>query len=277
MDWLSYESTDIDGFKEDDDMEPIHEAVRARYAQAAIEISGGEKGSCCDSSCCAGSAAATGLNQGVYAEQEVGELGLSLGVSLGCGNPTALAQLHPGEVVLDLGSGAGLDVVLSARRVSPGGHAYGLDMTDEMLALANQNKSKAGIANATFLKGTIEAVPLDDGAVDVVISNCVINLAADKDAVIREAYRVLKSGGRLAVSDMVEIEPLPATVKSALDAWAGCIAGTIPVERYRMAVASAGFTEVEIEITHAYTPAEAGLPEGGTGRIGSAFIRAIKP
>ena len=201
---------------------------------------------------------------------------LDLLASLGCGNPTALARLHPGEVVLDLGSGAGLDVLLSARRVSPGGRAYGVDMTDEMLALANENKARAGVDNATFLKGTIEAIPLPDSAVDVVISNCVINLAADKSAVLKEAFRVLKPGGRLAVSDMVEVESLPAHVKSAMDAWAGCIAGTIPVDAYRALVAGSGFAEVEIEITNTFSPGEAGLPEG-SGKIASAFIRAIKP
>src|SRR5207302_5940471 len=182
-----------------------------------------------------------------YSKAEIAGLGLSLGASLGCGNPTALAQLHAGEIVLDLGSGAGLDVLLSARRGSPGGNAYGVDMTDEMLSLANENKTRAGVENATFLKGAIEAIPLADAAVDVVISNCVINLAADKAAVLNEAFRVLKPGGRFAVSDMVEVEPLPAHVKSAMDAWAGCVAGTIPIDAYRAAMVEAGFTAVEIE------------------------------
>ncbi len=260
-------------------MEPVQEAVRARYADLAIKMAKGGEAACCDSSCCGTSASKTtdsALNTDEYPEQQVRDLGVPLGVSLGCGNPVALAMLHPGQVVLDLGSGAGLDVLLSARRVSPGGHAYGVDMTDEMLALANEHKAKAGVENATFLKGTIEAVPLPDATVDVVISNCVINLAADKSAVIREAFRVLKPGGLLAVSDMVEIEPLPESVKSELDAWAGCIAGTIPVQTYRAAVAAGGFADVEIEITHPYTPAEAGLAHG-PGKIGSAFIRAIKP
>jgi SAM-dependent methyltransferase len=261
-------------------MDPIQEAVRTRYADLAIKMAKGSDAACCDSSCCGSTAASTAdsaLNTDEYSKQQVQDLGVPLGVSLGCGNPVALAMLYPGQTVLDLGSGAGLDVLLSARRVSPGGHAYGVDMTDEMLALANTHKAQAGVENATFLKGTIEAVPLPDGAVDVVISNCVINLAADKSAVIREAFRVLKPGGLLAVSDMVEIEPLPAMVKSALDAWAGCIAGTIPVEAYRATVTAAGFTDVEIEITHPYTPAEAGLAEGTKGKIGSAFIRAVRP
>src|SRR5258707_11621939 len=158
-----------------------------------------------------------------------------------------LAQLMPGQVVLDLGSGAGLDVLLSARRVSPGGHAYGVDMTDEMLELANRNKESSTVTNATFLKGTIEALPLPEATVDVVISNCVINLAEDKGAVIREAYRVLKPGGRLAVADMVEVEALAPHVKSAADAWAGCIAGTIPVADYRRLLGSAGFAGPDIE------------------------------
>jgi len=206
-------------------MDPIREAVREKYATTAIRIR--DAGACCDSGCCGGSDAASGaIGEDEYSKTEVADLGLSLGVSLGCGNPTALAALRPGDIVLDLGSGAGLDVLLSARRVSPGGHAYGVDMTDEMLALANENKAHACVENATFLKGTIEAIPLADASVDVVISNCVINLAADKATVLAEAYRVLKAGGRLAVSDMVEVEPLPAHVKSAVDAWAGCVAGT---------------------------------------------------
>jgi SAM-dependent methyltransferase len=257
-------------------MDTIRESVRAKYAETAIKLRDGG-GSCCDSSCCAGSDAASGpIGADEYSQAEVADLGLSLGTSLGCGNPTALAQLHPGEIVLDLGSGAGLDVLLSARRVSPGGHAYGVDMTDEMLTLANDNKARAGVANATFLKGTIEAIPLPQATVDVVISNCVINLAPDKTAVLKEAFRVLKPGGRLAVSDMVELEPLPAHLKSAIDAWAGCVAGTIPVDAYRAAVTDAGFDAVEIEITNTFGPGEAGLPEA-SGKIASAFIRASKP
>lgn len=256
-------------------MDTIQESVRAKYAETAIKLRDG--GSCCDSGCCGGSDAASGpIGADEYSNAEVADLGLSLGVSLGCGNPTALAQLHPGEIVLDLGSGAGLDVLLSARRVSPGGHAYGVDMTDEMLALANENKGRAGVGNATFLKGTIEAIPLPGATVDVVISNCVINLAADKTAVLKEAFRVLKPGGRLAVSDMVELEPLPPQVKSAMDAWAGCVAGTIPIDAYRAAVLEAGFDAVEIEVTNSFGPGEAGLPDG-SGKIASAFVRASKP
>jgi SAM-dependent methyltransferase len=253
----------------------IQESVRERYANAAIRIK--ESGSCCDPNCCGGTDAVSGpIGEREYAAQDLDAVGLSLGASLGCGNPTALAELHPGETVLDLGSGAGLDVLLSARRVSPGGHAYGLDMTDEMLALANENQARTGVANATFLKGKIEAIPLPNQSVDVVISNCVINLAADKPTVIREAFRVLKPGGRFAVSDMVELEPIPESVKTALDAWAGCVAGTIPVDEYTAALREAGFVNIDLEVTNSFGPGEAGLPEG-TGKIGSAHIRAQKP
>ena len=256
-------------------MDTIREAVRAKYAETAIKLRDGS--GCCDSNCCGGSDAVSGpIGEEEYSKAEVQELGLSLGASLGCGNPTALAQLHPGDIVLDLGSGAGLDVLLSARRVAPGGHAYGVDMTDEMLALANDNKARSGVENATFLKGTIESIPLPEAAVDVVISNCVINLAADKTAVLKEAFRVLRPGGRLAVSDMVEVESLAPSVKSSLDAWAGCVAGTIPVDAYRAAVSDAGFDAIAIEITNTFGPQEAGLPEG-SGKIASAFIRATKP
>ena len=256
-------------------METIRESVRAKYANEAIKIR--DAGSCCDPNGCGGTDAVSGpIAEQEYSKEELAAIGLSLGASLGCGNPIALAELHAGETVLDLGSGAGLDVLLSARRVSPGGHAYGLDMTDEMLALANENKAQAGISNATFLKGTIESIPLADSSVDVIISNCVINLAADKSAVLKEAFRVLRPGGRLAVSDMVELEPLPAVVKSALDAWAGCVAGTIPVDRYRDALRDAGFSNIDIEVTNSFAPGEAGLPDG-SGKIGSAHIRAVKP
>src|SRR5947199_6669882 len=256
-------------------MDTIRESVRAKYAETAIRLSQG--GACCDAGCCGGSDAVSGpIGAEAYSTAEIADLGLSLGASLGCGNPTMLAQLHAGEVVLDLGSGAGLDVLLSAGRVSPGGHAYGIDMTDEMLALANENKARAGVENATFLKGTLEAIPLAPRSVDVVISNCVINLAADKAAVLKEAFRVLKPGGRLAVSDMVEIEPLPIEVKSALDAWAGCVAGTIPVDTYREALQTAGFDEVDIELTNSFGPGDAGFV-GQSGKIASAHIRAAKP
>jgi arsenite methyltransferase len=255
-------------------MDTIQDAVRSHYAQTAIKMK--DAGSCCDAACCGGTDAISGpIGEREYATSELDALGMTLGASLGCGNPTALTALAPGETVLDLGSGAGLDVLLSARRVAPGGHAYGVDMTDEMLARANENKRRAGVDNATFLKGTIEAIPLPDASVDVVISNCVINLAADKERVLKEAFRVLRPGGRLAVSDMVEVEPLSPLVKSALDAWAGCVAGTIPAEAYREALRGAGFVDVDIEVTNTFSPAEAGYVDAH-GRIGSAHIRAAK-
>jgi SAM-dependent methyltransferase len=250
-------------------VDPVQEAVRVKYAQAAQRIEA--QGSCCGAGCC-GDQACGDVSHGNYAAGELAALNVPAGVSLGCGNPTLLAALRPGEVVLDLGSGAGLDVLLSARRVAPGGHAYGVDMTDEMLSVAEAHRARAGVANATFLKGSIAAVPLPDASVDVVLSNCVINLAEDKAAVVREAFRVLTPGGRLAVADMVELEPLPEAVKQALDAWAGCIAGTIPVEEYRQTLAAAGFTDIEIEIAREVTAESAGLT--GAGKIGSAYIRA---
>src|SRR5438128_5037013 len=262
----------------------IQEAVRERYAAKAAQLT--TRSGCGCGNCDCGKASSSTTTPDVataeaccapsYSAAELASIGLDVTASLGCGNPMLLIDLRPGETVLDLGSGAGLDVLLSARRVAPGGHAYGVDMTDEMLMLANQNKARAAVENATFLKGTIEALPLADAAVDVVISNCVINLAADKTAVLKEAFRVLRPGGRFAVSDMVELEPLPAHVKSAMDAWAGCVAGTIPIDAYRAAVVEAGFDAVEIEITNIYGPGEAGLPEG-SGKIASAFIRAAKP
>lgn len=248
-------------------MSTTRDAVRDRYRARAIQMA--DTG-CCGSGSCGDASAEAGCG-GEYTTAELAEVGLDGSVSLGCGNPTLLAQLHPGETVLDLGSGGGLDVLLSARRVAPGGHAYGVDMTDEMLDLANGNRARAGVDNATFLRGTIEQVPLADASVDVVISNCVINLAEDKGAVIREAYRVLKPGGRFAVSDMVELRDLPAPVKEALDAWAGCVAGTIPVERYRQLIVEAGFEAVDLEITNEQSV------EGLPGAIGSAAIRARKP
>jgi arsenite methyltransferase len=241
----------------------IQEAVRERYAAKALQMA--ESASCCDSSCCSD----TGCGEG-YTADELASVGIDPTASLGCGNPMLLADLRAGERVLDLGSGAGLDVLLSARRVAPGGHAYGVDMTDEMLAVARANQTKAAVANATFLKGTIEQIPLPDASVDVVISNCVINLAADKRAVLREAYRVLGPGGRFAVADMVALAALPAHVKRSLDQWAGCVTGTISVDEYTSALRDAGFKDVDVEITR-----ETRL-EGVDGAIASAYIRARK-
>ena len=248
-------------------MGQITEAVRSRYAGAARQLAVLPV----DTSRCCGEIDGPDCGcAGAYDRTELMEIGLSDAVSLGCGNPTSLADLTAGEVVLDLGSGAGLDVLLSARRVAPGGYAYGLDMTDEMLALANQNRAKAGIDNATFLKGSIDQIPLPDASVDVVISNCVINLAEDKGAVIREAFRVLRPGGRFAVADVVEVAPLSPEVKARLDSWAGCIAGTIPIGEYRAALIAAGFAEPTFEVHATQT-----LP--GAGEVGSAYIRARKP
>jgi len=240
-------------------MRDTKEAVRSRYADFARRLTVIDQPA--DSTCCTGA----------YDRKELAELGLTEGVSLGCGNPMLLAELRPGEVVLDLGSGAGLDVLLSARRVAPGGHAYGVDMTDEMLAVANSNKDRAGVTNATFLKGTIENIPLPDEAVDVVISNCVINLAEDKAAVISEAFRVLRSGGLFAVADMVEVETLAPEIKKQVDAWAGCISGSIPVADYLGILESAGFVDASIDVH-----SEQVMPEN-QGKIGSAYIRARKP
>src|SRR5487761_521481 len=201
----------------------IKSAVKNKYGEAAKRVAAG------GTACCGGELSICHpITSNLYdASQTSAVPAKAVAASLGCGNPTALAKLAPGEIVLDLGSGGGIDVLLSARRVAPGGKAYGLDMTDEMLALANRNREHAGIENATFLKGTIESIPLPDRTVDVVISNCVINLADEKAPVVREAFRVLKPGGRLAVADMVEVEPLDPAAKLSLDDWAGCIAGTI--------------------------------------------------
>jgi arsenite methyltransferase len=245
----------------------IQEAVRARYADRALKMADDGAG-CCDGGACCDDDSRCGEG---YTADELGSIGLTATASLGCGNPTMLADLHPGESVLDLGSGAGIDVLLSARRVAPGGQAYGVDMTDEMLTVARENQRKAGVANATFLKGTIERIPLEDSAVDVVISNCVINLAADKAAVLREAYRVLRPNGRFAVADMVALEELAPEAKRRLDLWAGCVAGTISIDEYTAALRAAGFDSVEVEVTREVTL------DGVAGRIASAYIRARKP
>jgi ubiquinone/menaquinone biosynthesis C-methylase UbiE len=249
-------------------MSDVREAVRSRYAGLANQLT--VVGPSGDASCCQADGPDCGCH-GSYSAAELEEIGLSESVSLGCGNPTMLARLEPGQVVLDLGSGAGLDVLLSARRVGPDGHAYGLDMTDEMLQLSRDNMQKAGVKNATFLRGAIESIPLPDASVDVVISNCVINLAEDKQAVLREAFRVLRPGGRFAVADMVEIDPLEPALKQRLDAWAGCISGTIPIDEYRAALTEAGFQDPDIEVH-----ATESMP-GEAGTIGSAYIRARKP
>jgi arsenite methyltransferase len=252
-------------------MSEIREAVRSRYANVAGQIALTPIGtSSASSGCCQADGPDCGCT-GSYSAADLEAVGLAESVSLGCGNPTLFAELEPGQIVLDLGSGAGLDVLISAKRVGPGGHAYGVDMTDEMLAIANANRERSGVANATFLKGNIENVPLPDSSVDVVISNCVINLAEDKVVAIKEAFRVLRPGGLFAVADMVELEPLDATIKKQLDSWAGCLSGTIPIEEYRAALLEAGFHDPDFNI-HATEE----MP-GVDGKVGSAYIRARKP
>ena len=267
----------------------IKEVVREKYGQAALRAAKGGS-SCCGSapSTCNGSA--DPITSNLYDADQTGQLpDTAVLASLGCGNPTALAELRPGEVVLDLGSGGGIDVLLSARRVAPGGKAYGLDMTDEMLALANENKRKAGIENVEFLKGEIENIPLPDNSVDVIISNCVINLSANKDRVFQEALRVLKPGGRFAVSDVVTRgEILPEIRKSVL-LWVGCIAGALEENEYKSKLSAAGFEHVEVEPTRIYRVDDARefLAKEGIdieaiaplvdGKFMSAFVRAAKP
>jgi SAM-dependent methyltransferase len=266
----------------------IKDVVKEKYGNAALRVKGG------GSSCC-GATPATGcgcdpITANLYDNAQAGEIPVeALQASLGCGNPTALAKLNLGETVLDLGSGGGIDVLLSARRVGPTGKAYGLDMTDEMLALANENKAKAGAENVEFLKGEIEHIPLPDDSVDVVISNCVINLSADKAQVLREAYRVVKPGGRFAVSDVVTRGEINPEIRKSLLLWVGCVAGSLDETDYRQKLESAGFAQVDIEPTRIYRAADARefLATAGIdadaiapqvdGRIMSAFIRAVKP
>jgi arsenite methyltransferase len=265
------------------------DTVRERYADAARRVAAGEDAACgCGPS--AASACCDPITANLYGDDEAAALpDTALRASLGCGNPTALARLAPGETVLDLGSGGGIDVILSARRVGPAGRVYGLDMTDEMLALAESNGRKAGVTNVEFLKGHIEDVPLPDNTVNVIISNCVINLSADKDRVLREAFRVLKPGGRLAVSDVVVRGEIPEEVRRSMELWVGCVAGALAESDYRRKLEAAGFTDVEIETTRVYEleDARAFLSTSGldvdalaplvTGRVTSAFVRARKP
>src|SRR5437588_6238244 len=230
----------------------IKEMVKEKYGQAALSGK-----SCCGTADSTGSACDP-LHSNPYHATEMQQVpGAALEASLGCGNPTALAKLNPGEVVLDLGSGGGIDVLLSAKRVGPTGKAYGLDMTDEMLALANANRRKAGVENVEFLKGEIENIPLPDNSVDVIISNCVINLSADKDRVLREAFRVLKSGGRFAVSDVVTRGEMLPEIRQSVLAWVGCIAGALEENDYRNKLATAGFEQIEVEPTRIYRAEDA--------------------
>src|SRR5213078_861697 len=251
----------------DDQMsDEIKETVKQKYGQAALRVAGGERGSCGGT----GSCGCDPVSSNLYDPAETATLpeGAVL-ASLGCGNPTALAELHEGEVVLDLGSGGGIDVLLSAKRVGRTGKAYGLDMTDEMLGLARENQRKAGVTNVEFLKGEIEHIPLPYGSVDVIISNCVINLSVDKRQVLREAFRVLRPGGRFAVSDVVVRGEVPAAVRSSMELWVGCVAGALEEEEFQRLLAEAGFEELGVEPTRIYEVAE--------GRIMGAFVRARKP
>lgn len=264
----------------------IKEVVKEKYGNAALRVGAG------GSSCCGASPAGPScdpITSDLYDAAQAGQVpGEAMLASLGCGNPTALAKLNAGETVLDLGSGGGVDVLLSARRVGPTGKAYGLDMTDEMLALANANKVKAGVTNVEFLKGEIEHIPLPDNSVDVIISNCVINLSADKDAVLREAFRVLKPGGRFAVSDVVTRGEMPPEIRKSVLLWVGCIAGALEESDYRGKLSAAGFTDIDVERTRIYRVADSreflsgqgfdvdALAGQVDGKFFSAFVRAMK-
>lgn len=267
--------------------ERVQMAVRERYGAVARSVGATGCGPS-DGPCCGGSG--DPITTGLYSDSETAGLpAAAVAVSLGCGNPTALAKLEAGQTVLDLGSGGGIDVLLSATRVGPTGKVYGLDMTDEMLALARDNQRQAGATNVEFLKGTIEAIPLPDDTVDVVISNCVINLSSDKDAVLREAFRVLKPGGRLAVSDVVVRGDVPADIRRNMELWVGCVAGALEESDYVAKLHAAGFADVELEPWRVYDIEDARgfLAESGVdvdlvapaveGRFASAFIRARKP
>jgi arsenite methyltransferase len=271
------------------DDDGVKEVVRQRYGEAALRVVRGEGSGCCGASA-AGDCGPDPITSGLY---EAGEASVlpeeAVLASLGCGNPTALAELREGEVVLDLGSGGGIDVLLSARRVGPTGKVYGLDMTEEMLALARSNAAKSGAENVEFLKGEIEAIPLPDASVDVIVSNCVINLSADKPTVLREAYRVLKPGGRFAVSDVVVRGPVPAVLRRNMELWVGCVAGALEESEFRQLLEAVGFESVEIEPTRVYHAEDARgfLEDAGLdmevvapevdGRFMAAFVRARKP
>jgi arsenite methyltransferase len=262
----------------------VQDAVREKYGEIARSV--GKTGCCGPTACGCGDP----ITSNLYSDQETAGLPPdAVAVSLGCGNPTALIELQPGQTVLDLGSGGGIDVLLSAKRVGQTGKVYGLDMTDEMLALARENQRKAGATNVEFLKGTIEAVPLPNASVDVIISNCVINLSTDKDAVVREAFRVLKPGGRFAVSDVVVRGRVPPEIRRSLELWVGCVAGALTEDEYTSKLRDAGFSDIEVEPWRVYSIEDARtfLTESGLdvdrlaadveGRVASAFIRARKP
>jgi len=266
----------------------VKEVVREKYGQAALRVKSGEGNGCCCADRPAGSY--DPITSNLYDASQEGEVpDTAMKASLGCGNPTALAELKEGEIVLDLGSGGGIDVLLSARRVGPTGKAYGLDMTDEMLALAEENKRKSGLTNVDFLKGEIENIPLPDSSVDVIISNCVINLSGDKDRVLTEAFRVLKPGGRFAVSDVVVRGKVPAEIKKSIELWVGCVAGALSDHEYVEKLAKAGFERIDIEPTRVYDIGDARAFLSGRGinvdefaralegKFISAFVRASKP
>ena len=270
-------------------MSDIQQAVRDKYGAfaTAVKESSAKGNGCCGPTACGGS---DPITSNLYSDAETSGLPAdAVSASLGCGNPTALLALEPGQTVLDLGSGGGIDVLLSAKRVGPTGKAYGLDMTDEMLALARDNQRKAGATNVEFLKGTIENIPLPDNSVDVIISNCVINLSNNKDAVLREAFRVLKPGGRFAVSDVVVRGEVPSAVRKNMELWVGCIAGALEEKDHKAKLKAAGFADVGLEAWRVYNVADARafLTEGGVdvdaiapqveGKFASAFIRATKP
>ncbi len=271
-------------------MQDIKTVVKEKYGEQARRAQQGADVSCCAPSCCDSTTVQTDpITSNLYSDAE--QTGLpekAVLASLGCGNPTALAELSPGETVLDLGAGGGIDVLLSARRVGPTGKVYGLDMTDEMLELARENQQKAGVENVEFLKGEIEKIPLPDDSVDVIISNCVINLSADKDAVLAEAFRVLRPSGRFAVSDVVRRKAVPPALQRNMEAWIGCVAGALAEAQYRDKLARAGFEQVGVEPTRIYEAADADALPGATalapddlaqldGAYMSAFIRARKP
>jgi arsenite methyltransferase len=270
--------------------EEIRAVVREKYGEAARRAASGEKGTCCGPSCGCGPDVTDPITRDLYDAVTTATLPeQAVLASLGCGNPTALAELSEGEVVLDLGSGGGIDVLLSAKRVGPSGKAYGLDMTDDMLELARRNAAQAGATNVEFLKGEIEAIPLPDASVDVIISNCVINLSADKRQVLREAFRVLKPGGRFAVSDVVVRGEVPAEVRRSMELWVGCVAGALEERQFEELLVEAGFEDPSLEPTRIYQAedarsflVEAGLDtdafaEAVDGRFMSAFVRARKP
>lgn len=270
--------------------ENIKSIVQEKYGAAAKRAASGQASACCGSSPASTLEGCDPITANLYDRSEAGSVPeAAMRASLGCGNPTALAKLAPGETVLDLGSGGGIDVLLSARRVGPTGKAYGLDMTDEMLALAEENKRKSGLTNVEFLKGEIENIPLPDNSVDVILSNCVINLSGDKDRVLREAFRVLKPGGRFAISDVVVRGQVPAEIRKSMELWVGCVAGALTDTEYRQKLATAGFESIDIEPTRIYSiddakeflqaagiDAEAIAPQIRDKFI-SAFIRAQKP